>query len=130
MRGKKLKNERFENNCYWNPAGRPGFEDCPDLKSWAGKTGNETAQGRFTGIYADPRLKNVRAALPASPFLLDGKNLDGFMPDHDSPLVDAGLDLAITRGFQVLSLDIAGNRIPRGKAFDIGAVERVVSGDR
>jgi hypothetical protein len=130
MHGKKLKNERFENNCYWNLAGRPGFADCPDLKSWAEKTGNETAQGRFTGIYADPRLKNVRAALPASPLLLDEENLDGFMPDRDSPLVDAGLDLGITHGLEALSLDIAGNRIPRGKAFDIGAVERVESADR
>jgi hypothetical protein len=125
MKGKRLKNERFENNCYWNLAGRPGFADCPDLRAWAEKTGNEKAQGRFTGLYADPRLKNIRAACPASPFLLDGKYLDGFMPDKDSPLIDAGLDPHKFPGSWTVSRDLAGTSLPQGKAFDIGALERV-----
>ena len=125
MRGKKLKNERFENNCYWNLGGGTGFAGCADLAAWAEKTGNEMTNGRFTGIYADPRLKDVRNTNPATPLLLDGKNLNGFMPDRNSPLVDAGLDLGKTLGFDTGGRDIAGNRLPQGRAFDIGAVERM-----
>jgi hypothetical protein len=125
MRGKKLKNERFETNCYWNLAGRTDFADCADLRAWAEKTGNETAKGRFTGIYADPLLKDVRREKPADPFLMNVKTLGGFIPGGNSPLVDAGLDLGKTPGFRTGIRDIAGSRIPQGKAFDIGAVERM-----
>jgi hypothetical protein len=124
MQGKKLKNERFENNCYWNLAGRADFMDCPSLKAWGEKTGNEMMQGRFTGIYADPGLKNTGKTKLISPLFLKGDSLDGYKPDRDSPLIDAGLDLEKLYGFNPGNHDLSGNPIPQGKAFDIGAVER------
>jgi hypothetical protein len=129
MRGKKLKNERFENNCYWNLAGRADFMDCPSLEAWAEKTGNEMVQGRFTGIYANPRLIHMGKAELSPPLLLNGNSLDPYRPERDSPLVDAGMDLEKLYGLNPGDSDMAGNQIPQGKTFDIGAVERAESAD-
>jgi hypothetical protein len=47
------------------------------------------------------------------------------MPAADSPLIDAGLDLKKSFGIDPGGRDIAGSPVPQGRAFDIGAVERV-----
>lgn len=123
MQGNKLRDEKFENNCYWNLAGRPEFMHEADLQSWAIKTGNEMRQGRFIGIYADPLLLNmgrIRLTLPA--LLQSGECID-YSPLPNSPLIDTGLDLEHTCNLYPGEQDIFGHSIPRGKSFDIGAVE-------
>jgi len=128
MRGKKLKNEKFENNCYWNLAGSTEFLDYPDMQAWAGATGNEIRNGKIAGLYADPGLQKPGNIPLISPLLLSGGFHYRYMPAADSPLIDAGLDMKKSFGIDPGSRDIAGNPVPQGRAFDIGAVERVPSG--
>ncbi|MBN1559593.1 right-handed parallel beta-helix repeat-containing protein [candidate division KSB1 bacterium] len=123
MAGNKLQDEKFENNCYWNLAESDEFLAYPNIRLWAEATGNEWRDDRFVGIYADPRLFNMGATQLTSPLLLQGNSLPDYRPIAESPLIDAGLNLATSYDLNPGECDIRGKSVPHGKAFDIGAVE-------
>lgn len=122
FKGQMIKDELFQNNCYWNLGGNKKFLGYPDIGKWARAKGKEQLNGKFTFIYADPMLNNTSTANLRNPIKLAG--LSVFVPIASSPLIDVGYDIRTLPGGTEVKKDIAGTSIPLGKGFDIGAVEK------
>jgi hypothetical protein len=124
MKGKKIAEESFQRNCYWNLNEDIGFLEYPDLKTWASNTGKETMDGKFIGLYVNPDFE-----VPGKTSLTDPKKLSPeFFKEYrlksGSSLVDAGLDPKVF-GIDPGKTDLLKNPVPQGKSFDIGAIENI-----
>ncbi len=104
---------RLEGNCYWN-ASQVQLDwngtRYTDLAAWRAATGQEQlADGRATGLQADPKLLTTNSA-PA--------------PASDSPLLRAGLNLQAEFNINPGPQDLLGNPTPFASAKgNIGAIE-------
>jgi hypothetical protein len=119
--GQDIWEEVFEGNLYWNLNGESSFMGYASLEQWAGISGKERVQGRFSGHYADPMI---------SPFLeindpakIDPGTFTSFRPGATSPLIDQGLDLKALLGLDPGNRDLCGTPVPQGLQYDIGALE-------
>lgn len=122
FKGQEIKGELFQNNCYWNLSGNKKFIGYPDIEKWARANNKEQLNGKSTFIYSDPMLSDTTTANIKNPSNLAGLSI--FAPGDVSPLVDAGYDIRTLPGGTEVKKDIAGSKVPQGKGFDIGAVER------
>ncbi|MCA1604437.1 MAG: carbohydrate binding domain-containing protein, partial [Acidobacteria bacterium] len=116
----------FQNNSYWPSGGtfaiRWRSNTYSSVDAWRAATGQERVNDTDVGITVDPRLTspggggtlNDTALLPT---------LTAYQLRTDSPLIDAGLDLASVFGMNPGSQDFFGSAVPLGSAFDIGAHE-------
>jgi hypothetical protein len=123
VHGKKIKDELFQNNCYWNLNGQKSFLGYQSLEKWAVTTGKEMKDGKFTGIYADPLFNDPGNVKLTDPTQLQNQNLSGYLLKATSPLIDAGFDIRKIAGTAQIDKDISGTSIPQGTAFEIGALE-------
>ena len=121
FKGKVIKNELFENNCYWNLSGQKAFLGYPDLEKWAKAKGKGLKDGKFTLVYANPSFNDTVTHNITDPAQLAG--LTVFHPLASSPLIDAGMDIRSLAGGNDIKNDISGTKVPHGKGFDIGATE-------
>jgi hypothetical protein len=121
FKGQVIKDELFQNNCYWNLSGDKKFLGYPDIAKWATANGKEQLGGKFTFVYDNPMLADTATAGIKNPSGLAGLHL--FVPDAGSPLIDAGFDIRTLPGGTEVMKDFAGYKVPQGKTFDIGAVE-------
>jgi hypothetical protein len=123
-KGKVIRDEVFRNNCYWNLTGQASFMGYDNIQKWAAATGKEMKDGNCTLVYADPLFEDTGSLMPTDPLKLK-QGLSGFRPGASSPLIDAGFDIRSLPSFGGLNTDISGTEVPRGKGFDIGALEYV-----
>jgi hypothetical protein len=121
FRGHRIKDELFQNNCYWNLSGDRKFSGYPDMNLWARTSHKEQLNGKSTFVYADPMLNDTSTTGLKDPSILSG--LAVFVPVPASPLIDAGYDIRTLPGGKDVRKDLAGSTVPRGKGFDIGAME-------
>jgi hypothetical protein len=121
VQGKKIRDEMFRHNLYWNLNAQATFLGYPDLERWARSTGKEMVSGKFTGIYEDPLLQDPGKISLTDPMQLQRQGLAAYLPVAGSPLVDAGFDIHDLSS--PVDQDISGTPIPQGKAHDIGALE-------
>jgi hypothetical protein len=121
FRGHVIKDESFQNNCYWNLSGENGFLGYPDISKWAMAKGKEQLSGKLTLVYAEPMMNDTATMNIKNPKHLEG--LSVFKPVATSPLVDAGFDIRTLTGGTDVRKDLAGSPVPQGKGFDIGAME-------
>ncbi len=116
----------FQGNCYWAQRGKFLLEwngkKYRNLEAWRKASGQEKVRGKPVGFCADPKLKNPFA----KPTLDDTSKLAGlsaYRLKPGSPCIDAGLDLRKLFKIKPGKRDYYGNKIPRGKRFDVGAHE-------
>lgn len=121
--GKKVTEEVFQRNIYWNLSGDPSFEGYGSLEEWARGTEHEMLNGEFTGRFTDPLLVNAGSFGVTDPEQINPGSLMGFTPSPGSPLIDAGLDLPDLFGVDPGDRDLAGTTLPVNGKWDIGAVE-------
>ena len=121
FKGQVIKDELFQNNCYWNLRGDKKFLGYPDFAKWARSNSKELWNGKSTFIYADPLLNDTSTANIKNPYRL--ARLPIFNPVAKSPVIDAGYDIRTLPGGTDISKDLAGFEVPQGKGFDIGAME-------
>jgi hypothetical protein len=126
FKGKVIKDEVFENNCFWNLAGQMTFLGYPDLEKWAKAKGKGMKDGKLTLVYADPAFNDTATHLLVDPERING--LAVFHPVALSPLIDAGMDIRVLPGGNDLKKDISGKDVPLGKGFDLGAIESDATG--
>lgn len=116
----------FQGNAYWTTGGKFVVLDAgtayASLDQWRAATGQERLHNEATGLTVDPRLTamNSGETLAGQRPLSD---LTAYRPLPDSPLIDAGLDLAREFGINVGQHDYWGTPVPQGRGFDIGACE-------
>jgi hypothetical protein len=123
VHGKKLKDEIFEHNAYWNLNGQSSFMGYQSLEKWAKSTGKEMMAGIFTGIYGDPLLQDPGSVKLTDPVQLNRQGLAAYLPVTGSPLIDAGLNIHELTASNPVEKDITGTAVPQGNACDIGALE-------
>jgi hypothetical protein len=121
FKGQQIKDEIFQNNLYWNLGGNKKFTGYPDIAKWASAKGKEQLDGKFTFVYADPMLNDTATVSIKNPHSLAGLSI--YYPNAESPLIDAGFDIRTLEGGIEVKKDFAGSNVPRGKGFDIGAME-------
>lgn len=102
--GHKTSDEKFLNNCYWNPG---GLTD---------KTKQALLRADTLAIFSDPGFSGEGA----SP-LSDIAGL--FTPAKGSPVTDRAICTLPGLRLNPPVTDAAGKKIPAGKCYDIGAVE-------
>ncbi len=127
VHGNKIKNEIFEHNVYWNLNGQSSFLGYQSLEKWARTTGKEMSDGKFTGIYADPLLKDPGKIKIKDPVQLQRQYLAGYCPLEGSTIINAGIDIHNLAGAYPIDADISGTSVPQGNAYDIGALEYVTN---
>lgn len=117
-------NGEFKGNLYW-AMGDAGLlvDEYTAFEEWAQATGQKTLNGALVGFYADPLLTKDGTGLLTDPLKLS--TLTEFLLLPSSPAVDRGLDLKTRCGLDTGNLDLYGQAIPQGSAFDIGAHEVV-----
>jgi hypothetical protein len=123
VHGKKIKDELFRHNIYWNLNGQSSFLGYQSLEKWAITTGKEMSDGKCTGIYADPLLQNPGSIKLTDPVKLQLKYLTDYCPLPESPVINAGLDIHDFSGTHPINADISGTPVPQGNGYDIGAIE-------
>jgi hypothetical protein len=85
---------RFENNLYWSTGGKGAFHRNgatvhPTMKAWSAATGQESINGKRTGLYADPKIALPgRRKLPTDPRRL--AKIGFFRPRPGSPAAGSG----------------------------------------
>ena len=121
FKGQVIKDELFQNNCYWNLSGDKKFMGYADIAKWVTAKGKERLDGKFTFVYADPMLKDTSTVGIKNTSRLAGSPL--FVPDIASPLIDKGYDIRTLPGGTEVKTDFSGTKVPQGKGFDIGALE-------
>jgi hypothetical protein len=117
-----LGGEILESNLYWNLTGEKGFLGYENLKQWAEQTGKEQREGRFTGLFADPKLAGFSME-DYDPAKIDPGTFQSLRPQAGSPLIDQGLNLKALLGLDPGSRDLTGTQVPQGELYDIGAIE-------
>lgn len=123
VKGKKIAEEQFRHNLYWNVNGQTSFLGFESIEKWALATGKEMNNGVLTGLYADPMLRNPGTLAITDPLQLTGQAFIAYLPGDHSPLIDAALELREFAGTSAVTTDIAGTSIPQGTTYDIGALE-------
>ena len=125
----------FQNNVYHSMPGtafsiRWNGTNYTSLPAWRSAAGQEKNGAAFLGIQADPLLSapgtaGIGGSNLADCAVLDLKlaSLTNFTPAGISPCMNAGLDLAALYGIDPGANDIAGNPIPQGGFYDLGAVD-------
>jgi hypothetical protein len=116
----------FQGNNYWS-SGDPfrikwGSTTYQGLPGWRSATGQERLSGTPVGLKVAPKF----LAAGSQPTIGAANSLDtlhAYRIRNDSPMRDAGLNLASSFGTSVGSQDFYGASIPRYGAFDIGAHE-------
>ncbi|KPK82699.1 MAG: hypothetical protein AMS27_14290, partial [Bacteroides sp. SM23_62_1] len=123
--GHHFEHEVFQGNVYWNLSGGFELDGYKSIEEWAKATGNEMVGGFVAGIYADPLLRAPGTATITDPTKISSETLSGYRLQPGSPLIDKGLDMKALFGINQGASDILGTEIPRGKGYDIGAVEYI-----
>jgi hypothetical protein len=118
-------NAYFAGNLYWSSGDSfiINYQDkiYSDLIEWRIATGNEMVKKLQTGIVADPLLLNPgkgEIVYPKSP-----ENLNAYSLANNSPAINSALDLKAQFGIDSVFRDFFNNKVPFGKAPDIGAYE-------
>lgn len=113
---------RFAGNLYW-AMGERGFEvdGYKDFAAWARATGQELENGRFVGMYADPRLRRDGAGLIADPAKLS--TLHAYELLSDSPALASGINLRVRFGLDPGGRDFFGSPLHAGDRPSIGACQ-------
>ncbi|MBR9997385.1 MAG: hypothetical protein KFF73_00370 [Cyclobacteriaceae bacterium] len=119
-----IDEEEFYGNIYWQLHGHMKFMGYKSMEEWARATGNEMMDGKFLGLQKDPMfIDPVSSSISTDPIKIDPDNLNAFNISAGSPVIDTGINLleefSLTQGQH----DLAGNKIPQGNSFDIGALE-------
>jgi hypothetical protein len=116
----------FQGNNYWSTWDsfeiKWGNTTYGSLPGWRSATGMERLNGGDVGLSRNPRL----LASGSRPTLGDPDRLptlDAYRIRNDSPLRDAGLNLAAAFGVSVGTRDYFGASIPQYGVFDVGAHE-------
>jgi hypothetical protein len=117
-----FSHSRFERNLYWRTGvgvfHRDGDRVHSSLAEWARATGQEMADGRLVGMWADPKLllPSARRKLPTDVRRIAGMQVGPLRPG--SPCLGAGMPLAGNGG-----RDLYGDPLPEGRAPSLGAHE-------
>jgi hypothetical protein len=119
-----IVDEKFYNNIYWQVHGEKKIMGYESIEAWARATGNETIDGKVLGIQKNPLLMDPAvSSLPTDPLKIDPENLNTFSVNEGSPAIDAGLNIPEIFSLSPGQRDLAGNKIPLGNTFEIGALE-------
>ena len=113
LRDKRIKDELFQNNCYWNLSGNKKFMGYPDIAKWARAKGKEQLNGKSTFVYADPMLNDTSTANIKNPS--SWQDYPSLIRMTHLPLIDAGYDIRTLPGGTEVKKDIAGSKVPREK---------------
>jgi hypothetical protein len=115
---------RFQGNCYWTGGATHRIAGYASLDAWRAATGQETLNGTNVGFCADPLLTLAGSAgTNGNPRAL--QTLAVYQPRTNSPLIDAGLDLAALFGLTPGPSDFFGTAVPQLGGLDVGAAELV-----
>jgi hypothetical protein len=115
-------NAVFQGNCYWNYNNPGNWDGETSFEKWR-KRGLETVNNNPAGINQDPLLT----------FVTDGEKLTDptrilqlreYMLQPESPCIDAGINLSKLFNINPGNIDFFGNKIPKGKAYNIGVHEK------
>lgn len=108
---------RFDRNSWWT-IGNAEFQlkEHPSLQDWAEATGQEHIDGKFVGLFANPRLIGPGTANCREPAKLTF--MSAYRLRDDSPCLGAGLVIA-NRGEH----DFWGNKLPPVGPVSIGAYQ-------
>ena len=113
----------FENNLYWADGAplriRWGERDFAALGEWRQATGQESADGKLLGVYADPKLSPHPAATPGGGEKWQDR-LAAFKPLRDSVVLDGGIALGAGSP-PAKFLDVFGNPLTP-EHWPLGAV--------
>jgi hypothetical protein len=117
----------FQGNAYWS-AGAPfalvwAGTTYGSLDAWRAATGQERVGAVDTGLVADPRFESPGGGGTVGDADQLG-HLTAYTPRADSPLLDAGLNLAARFGTDAGERDFVGVSLPQAGGYDIGAAER------
>jgi len=121
LAGKNNKGSRFLGNVWWGPDGKTKFGEYPTLEKWSAATRQEMDKGYLVGIQADPRLKGPFTTEITDPYRL--KELTGYLLNHDTPLLDRGLEVKAMYGTGLPEHDFFGNAVPQGRLPEPGINE-------
>lgn len=111
----------FVGNVWWNTAGTIKFMNYESMIAWAKVTGQETLDGNFVGIQADPKLKGPLMTGLTDPYQLD--KLTGYTLEPDSPLRNKGISIKSLSDSELPGKDFFGNPVPQGPATEAGIYE-------
>jgi hypothetical protein len=118
----------FQGNGYWSAGAALSLvwagTAYNSLDDWRAATGQERVGSVQTGLVADPRFES-----PGGGGTIGDadrlETLDAYVLRPDSPLIDAGLDLAARFGIDAGGRDFRGVALPQAGGYDVGATERL-----
>ncbi len=120
----------FKNNCYFNYGDEIkivwGNKTYANLDEWRLATRQEMMDETVVGFEIDPDLVDPGHGGIIGNALQLG-TLNAYKLKQASPLIDKGLDIKSTFGFEPGSQDFYGTVIPVNGKFDVGACEKKVS---
>lgn len=115
-------NAIFQCNCYWNYNNSGNWDGETSFEAWRNR-GQESLDNKPVGINQDPLLTFVSNGnkLTDPTKILE---LNEYMLKSGSPCIDAGLNLSKSFEINPGNVDFFGNRLPKGKKYDIGIHDR------
>ncbi len=116
----------FKGNCYWTYGDHIQIvwegKTYTSISEWRNATNQEMLNGAPVGFEVDPKLVNPGSGgTIGDPTQLE--TLAAYKLQHDSPVIDKGLDLELLFGIDVGLHDFYGISLPQFAGFDIGAHE-------
>jgi hypothetical protein len=121
MMNGKNKGSKFLGNVWWSSGGAVKFLQYDSLIEWAKATGQETSDGKITGLETDPILNGPFITGITDPYQLG--TLTGYMLKPESPLKNRGVDVRSVSGFDPPSVDFFGNPLTNGSIPEPGIHE-------
>ena len=129
-----LESVTYLNNDYYatNPASAQWVQydfnkPYRSLAAWRDGTGQEKLNGKPVGYTLNPALKNPGSGKALTDPTQLADLLAGYQLKPGSPMIDAGLPVV---GPLVARRDFFGNRVPQGRAVDLGIHEAGSAGGR
>jgi hypothetical protein len=114
----------FQGNCYWSTTGKFAiYGKYYSLEEFVNATGQEKAEGKIVGLFADPQVTYLDANEPRLTDPTKLPQMTAFLLKPTSPCIDRGLNLKELYQIDTGTHDFFGHPIPSGPAFDIGACE-------
>lgn len=111
----------FLRNVWWKTGRDKEFMNYKSLAGWAAATGQETENGKFTGIQENPGMNGPFITKITDPYLLN--NLHGYTLRDNSGLRDKGVPVKSFMGYEPPAEDFYGNPVPAGSAPEPGIYE-------
>jgi hypothetical protein len=115
----------FQNNDYWPSGGAWSVAGYNSLAAWR-NAGQEKVNGTNCGFNIDPKLKSPGGGgTIGNTYALT--NLVAYQLQTNSPMIDAGLNVAALFGVNSGWTDFYGISIPQNTSYDVGASESLAA---